>query len=312
LLRKGFVRINQPNSTREGLFYGLAAYGFWGLVPLYFKAISQVPPAEVLAHRIVWSVVFLALLVGVGGRWRDLAGCFRSRAVLRTLLASTLLIAVNWFVFIYAVSTGRLIQASLGYFITPLVSVLLGLVFLRERLRPGQWLAVALAATGVVYQAVAAGQLPWIALALAGSFGVYGLLRKTVRVDGLIGLSVETLLLLPAALGFLGYEAARDGLAWGGGDWTMDLLLALSGVVTTVPLVCFAQAARRLRLSTLGFLQYLSPSLAFLLAVGVFREEFAAGQLVSFGCIWAGLAIYSVDSVLAYNNRAPKQADVIA
>jgi chloramphenicol-sensitive protein RarD len=297
------VAEERPDHARAGLLYGLAAYGLWGLVPLYFKAIVQVPPAETLAHRVVWSVVFLAGVLSLTGRWPDLVRCFRSRPLLLILLASTLLIGLNWFVFIYAVSQRQVLETSLGYFITPLVNVLLGMVFFGERLRPRQWLALTLAAGGVLILAVAAGQVPWIALTLAVSFGTYGLLRKMAPIDGLISLAVETLLLFPAAVGFLGFLAWDDAISWGAIDRTTDVLLPLSGVVTTVPLLCFGAAARRLRLSTLGFLQYLSPSLAFLLAVGPFGEPFTTEQMASFGCIWTALAIYSADSVLAYRRR---------
>ena len=307
---KGSVGSKGMTQSQKGLLYGLAAYGLWGLVPLYFKALARVPPAEVLAHRIIWSVVFLAALVSLGGRWPELVRCLRSGKILAALLTSTLLIAVNWFVFIYGVASGQLVEASLGYFINPLVSVLLGMAFLGERLRVGQLLALALAALGVVILAVATGRLPWIALTLATSFGLYGFVRKIIPVDGLTGLSVETTLLFPAAAGYLVYLGLAGEAAWGTIDRATDVLLPLSGVVTTVPLICFGQAARRLRLSTLGFLQYLSPSLAFLLAVGLFGEPFTPVQVTSFACIWTALALYSVDSVLGFRRRGPKGADV--
>jgi chloramphenicol-sensitive protein RarD len=302
------VTVKPPDHSREGLLYGLAAYGIWGLVPLYFKAISQVPAEEILAHRVAWSAVFLAGVLSLAGRWQELARCFRSGVILGSLLASTLLIAVNWYVFIYAVNTRQVLQTSLGYFVTPLVSVVLGLVFFQERLRPGQWLAVGLAGWGVVNLAIATGELPWISLTLAGSFGVYGLVRKALAVDGLVGLSVETFLLLPAAAGFLVYQAIHQSISWGTMDPATNVLLPLSGVVTAVPLICFGQAARRLRLSTLGFLQYIAPSLALLLAVTVFREPFEWQQLTCFACIWTALAIYSVESVLAYRKRGQQEA----
>jgi chloramphenicol-sensitive protein RarD len=272
------------------------------LVPLYFKAIAELPPLEILAHRVVWSVVFLAGLVTLGRRWPELARCFRSARVLGALLASAVLVAVNWLVFIHAVETEQVLQTSLGYFITPLVNVAFGLAFFGERLRGGQWLALALAAAGVVFFP-ASGRLPWIALTLAVSFGLYGLVRKVTAVDGLVGLTVETVLLLPAALGFLIYQLASGTAAWGSAGPAAAWLLPLSGVVTAVPLVCFGQAARKLDLSVLAFLQYLSPSLAFVLAVVCFGEPFEPAQMVCFGCIWVALAIYSLDSVRAYRKR---------
>lgn len=296
---------------RRGLAYGIAAYGFWGMVPLYFKAVASVPPLEVLAHRVVWSVLLLAGLVTLARRWSDVAGCVRP-VVLLTLLASTGFIAVNWFVYVYGVATHQVLQTSLGYFINPLVNVVLGMIFFRERLRRGQWVAVSLAALGVIYLAFSAGAFPWIALTLAFSFALYGLLRKVVAVDSLIGLSVETMLLAPAALGFLIYLGVAHQGAFGSGDRTINLLLALSGLVTTVPLLCFGQAARRLPLSTLGFLQYLAPTLQFLLAVAVFREPFTAVQLGSFACIWAALVLFILDSVFAYRRRAERPLESVS
>jgi chloramphenicol-sensitive protein RarD len=297
-------------AARQGVLYGLAAYGLWGVVPVYFKAIATVPPAEVLAQRIVWSVAFLVLILTAFGRWAEVRDGLRSRPVLLRLLATTVLIALNWFAYIYGVSTGQIVQASLGYFVTPLVNVLFGLVFFRERLRPWQWAAVTLAAVGVVYLVARAGGVPWIALTLALSFGLYGLLRKQVPLDGLVCLAVETFLLLPAALGYLGWLWAEGRLALGSGERSRDWLLLASGVVTTVPLVCFGQAARRLRLTTLGFLQYLSPSLQLGLAVLVFGEGFGPTQAVSFGLIWAALALYSADALRAYRDREPAPASV--
>jgi chloramphenicol-sensitive protein RarD len=309
------VTANNPGTSREGLLYGLAAYGWWGLVPLYFKALGAVPPGELLAHRIVWSVVFLAPLLSLGGRWGALGRCFRSRTVLPTLLVTTLLIAVNWFIYIYSVSSNQVVQSSLGYFILPLANVVLGLLVFGERLRRLQWWGVGLAAAGVLLRTVEAGQLPWLALALAATFSVYGLLRKLTAVDGLVGVSVETLLLLPAAVAYLGYLGAAGASSVGTDDLALDGLLLLSGVVTAVPLLCFGQAARRLRLTTLGFLQYLSPSLQLLLAVGVFGEPFRLVELAGFVLIWSGLVFYVVDAVLvarqldrALVRAAPSQA----
>jgi chloramphenicol-sensitive protein RarD len=281
--------------TREGLLYGLAAYGWWGLVPVYFKAVADLPAVEILAQRIVWSLLFLAALLGWAGRWGEVVRCFRERRLLLTLLGSTVLIALNWLVYIYSVTSGQLVQSSLGYFLLPLVSIALGMVWFHERLRRLQSLAVALAAAGVLWLTLDTGEWPWIALVLALSFGFYGLLRKRCPVDGLVGLSVEVILLLPlAGLYLLGLALAGE-LSLGAKGATTDLLLLLSGPVTAVPLLCFGQAARRLPLSTLGFLQYLSPSLALLLAVACYGERFGWAEAVSFGLIWAGLVLYSAD-----------------
>ncbi len=293
-----------PPLSRDGLLYGLAAYGLWGLVPVYFKAVAHVSPFEVLAHRVVWSVVFLAAVVTLLRRWPDLGRCLRRPRLMTALFVSAVLIAVNWLVYIHGVGTGRIVHTSLGYYITPLVNVLLGLLVFRERMRPTQWAALGLATAGVLILVFAAGELPWIALCIAASFGLYGLVRKKAAVDSLVGLTVETLVLLPAALVALAFWASVGTLAWGTADRTTDLLLASSGVVTAVPLLCFGRAARRLPLSTLGFLQYLAPSLQFLQAVFLYDEPFTRERLVSFGCIWTALVLYSLDSALAFRRRA--------
>jgi chloramphenicol-sensitive protein RarD len=285
------------HGSHYGILYGTAAYASWGIIPLYFKTVASVPPVEVLAHRALWSFVMLAVLVGLLGRWQELWRELRSRKLLLMLSLSTLFIAANWLTFIYAVTSGHVLQASLGYFINPLVNVLLGVVFLRERLRTRQTLSIGLALIGVLVLTVLVGQVPWIALVLALTFSLYGLMRKLIPVDGLVSLTVETLILAPVGLAYLGYLSAathREPLGFG-----IVGLLMLSGPITSVPLLFFGAAARRLRLSTMGFLQYLSPTLQFLLAVLAFGEPFSAPQLLSFACIWAAVLIYAVDSVTA-------------
>jgi chloramphenicol-sensitive protein RarD len=290
--------------TRGGLLYGLAAYGMWGLMPLYFRVVGTVTPLEILAHRIVWSVVLVAAILTVWRRWPDLMRSLRSGRIVRLLLASALLVAVNWLVYIYGVWTERVLQTSLGYFINPLFSVVLGMVFFRERLRPWQWVALGLAAGGLAYLILTVGELPWIALAVAGTFGLYGLVRKTAPVDGLIGLAIETMLLAPAALAGLAVGVTTGTATFGNNEGVTDALLLLSGVVTTVPLLCFGQAARRLRLSTLGFLQYIGPSMQFLIALWVFGEPFLPAQQVSFAFIWAALLVFTVDALRAHRRRS--------
>ena len=279
-----------------GVAYGIAAYGWWGLVPVYFKAVATVPAVEVLAHRILWSVVLLAVWMRLRGRWPAAAAAMRNRRTVITLLATTVLIAGNWYVFIWAVANDHVLQASLGYFINPLVNVLLGFVFLGERLRTWQTLAVGLAAAAVLYLTLVCGQFPWIALVLAGTFGFYGLLRKTAKVDAPVGLTVETTLLLPLALAYLTYVGVEGELAFGARSRWTDLLLVLAGAVTALPLLWFTNAVRRLRLATLGFLQYIAPTGHFLLAVGLYHEPFTAAHGITFGCIWTALAIYSIDT----------------
>jgi chloramphenicol-sensitive protein RarD len=276
--------------------YAVGAYGLWGVFPLYFKAIKSVPPLEVLAHRIFWSLLFLLVLMAWRGGLRATRAALRSPRALAYLSVTTLLIASNWLVFIWAVANNHVLEASLGYFINPLVNVLLGFVFLRERLRPVQTVSVLLAAAAVTYMAAGAGNFPAVALFLAGTFGAYGLLRKIAPVEALVGLTVETGLLTPLALGYLVVQLARGEAMFGGQSTALNILLPLAGVVTATPLLWFAQAARRLRLATMGFLQYLAPTGHFLLAVLAFGEPFTAQHLITFGCIWTALALYSVDA----------------
>jgi chloramphenicol-sensitive protein RarD len=294
---------DQP-SQRAGVVYGLAAYLWWGFIPLYFKAVASVPPLEVLAHRVLWSLVFLVTFLLIRGRGSKLAALLRDRRSVALLSVTTILIAVNWLVFIWAVFNHHLLQASLGYFINPLVNVLLGFVFLRERLRRWQVVAVVLALSGVVFLAVGSGVVPWVALVLAVTFGTYGLLRKIARPDGLMGLTIETLLLAPAALGWLWWSAGQGVLVFGQHGWTVSLVLLAAGPVTALPLVWFAEGARRLRYATIGFLQYVAPSLQFLLAVVFFGEAFTTVHAVSFGLIWTALAVYSVDTARVIQSRS--------
>lgn len=284
-------------ASHTGILYGIAAYGLWGLIPLYFKSVAHVAPLEILAHRALWSFVMLAILVRVLNRWREVGRGLCNGRLMLMLGLTTLLLAANWLTFIYSVLTKHVLQASLGYFINPLVNVLLGVLFLRERLRPWQVVSIVLALIGVVVLTTYVGQVPWIALTLATTFGLYALLRKLMSVDGLVSLAVETLVLLPIALVYLSYLGAT-GIATGRSSSTLGLLL-LSGPVTTVPLLFFGAAARRLRLSTLGIVQYLTPSLHFLLAVFAFREPFSMAQVASFACIWTAIAIYTADSFRA-------------
>jgi chloramphenicol-sensitive protein RarD len=300
-------------TTRRGLILGVGAYGLWGLIPLYFKAVEmsgQVPPMEVLANRVLWCLAFLAVVVTLMARWRDAWAALCNRQALLILTASTTLIGINWFTYIYAVSTEQVMQSSLGYFITPLVNVLLGVVFLHERLRGYQVVGITLAAVGVLNLAITGGEFPWIALVLAASFSVYGLLRKTVAVDGLMGLLVETILLAPLAFGYLLYGHQQGQSSVTDGSTMTITLLMLSGPITAVPLLLFAGAARRLQLSTLGILQYLAPTVQFLLAVLVFGEPFTRSKLLSFACIWSAVLIYSFNSVRVY--RRERQVAVLA
>jgi chloramphenicol-sensitive protein RarD len=292
------------DSSRQGLVYGLLAYLVWGFFPVYFKALHGIPPVEVVAHRIIWSVLFLLALAAASDRWGEVRAAFASRQVVLTLVGSTTLITINWLVFIYAVEQGQVLQSSLGYFMTPLINVLLGMVFLRERLRPLQIVSLLLAVAGVGLLTARVGAVPWISLALASSFGLYGLLRKTANVEPLAGLLVETLLTGPLALAYLVWLGVHGQSSFPAAVDKGALWLPLAGILTATPLLLFAAAARRLRLATIGFLQYLTPSLHFALAVLAYGEPFTPAHMLTFILIWSGLAIYTADAVRAYRNPA--------
>jgi chloramphenicol-sensitive protein RarD len=286
----------QEREARIGVAAALGAFGAWGLGPLYFKAVIFAPALEVLAHRALWSVVLLLGVLAALGRLRGLAMQLAQPGVLRRLLASTLLIGTNWLIFIYAVNAERVLEISLGYYINPLVNVLLGMLVLRERLSPAAAAAVLLAAAGVANLAWQTAGFPWVSLVLAFSFGVYGLIRKTTRVGPLEGLAIETGLVAPLALAYLAWLGAAGAGHFAGG-WSVSLLLMLAGPVTAVPLVLYAAGARRLRYVTIGFLQYLAPSMHLLLAVLVFDEPFDETRMVTFAFIWAAIAVFTADSL---------------
>lgn len=284
---------------RVGVWFALTAYGSWGVAPIYFKLLGFAEPLEVVAHRVVWSVVILAAVVGLRGQWPTLRGLGRAQVL--GLALSGALISANWLLFIWAVFNDHMLDASLGYFINPLLSVMLGVLFFREWLRPAQGLALLLAAAGVLNEVLAVGLIPWVGLALALSFGFYGVVRKRLAVDSAVGLGVETALLLAPAAGYLGWAASTGAGATGRGDLAELLMLGAAGPVTVVPLVCFAAAAMRLPLSVLGFFQYIAPSIMLLLAVFVYGEPFRPSQIVTFGLIWLGLLIFSGEAL--YHQR---------
>jgi chloramphenicol-sensitive protein RarD len=282
--------------TRMGVAYGLAAYLLWGFFPLYFKWVAHVPPLEVLSHRIAWSLITLLVILAATREWGKVRTALAQGKTLITLCVTTILISTNWFVFIVAVDRGQVLQSSFGYFINPLVSVLLGFLFLGERLRRLQVVSLALAGAGVVVLTLHIGHVPWISLVLAITFALYGLLRKIVPAGALTGLSVETLLLFPAATGFLIYLAVTGKGAFPAATAGDNILLPLAGVITAIPLLWFSAAARRLSLASIGFMQYITPTIHFLLAVVAFAEPFSRAHLAGFACIWAGLLLYSYDA----------------
>lgn len=283
--------LSDPEAAK-GVAFGLTAYVMWGCFPLFFALFQGVPAFEILIHRIIWSCLFLVGLVTVLKRWKPIHQALSAPRRLGRVLGCAVLIAINWGLYIYAVETRQVFQASLGYFLTPLVNVALGMLVLRERMAGLQSLAVLIAATAIVIQLVLLGELPWISLTLALSFGTYGLLRKQVPLDGLSGLFVETLLLLPLGLMALSWLSVAELSHFLDMPRTTLLLIA-SGVITALPLLAFAGAARRLRLATLGFLMYLNPSIQFLIALLIFREPLSLIQLFTFVLIWASLVLYS-------------------
>ena len=303
---------SDPSISRAGLLYGLAAYLCWGFMPLYFKLLDHVSALEIVGHRIVWSLVFLAALVALWRRWGAIRAAVTTRRVLLTLLLTSVLIAVNWLTYIYAVVSGHVLAGSLGYYLNPLVNVLLGVVILKERLSRAQLFAVLLAGAGVAVLATGAGRDLWISLTLAASFGLYGFLRKVAPVDSLEGLSVETALLAPLALGWILWLGRQGAGGLGHYDLGTDALLVFGGAVTAIPLLLFTAAARRLPYSTLGFLQYLAPSLQFLLAVLVFGEALTTAHIICFGAIWTALAIFTFEGVRRGRAAAKERAELEA
>jgi chloramphenicol-sensitive protein RarD len=297
----------QTNRTRPpavlGVVYSTAAFLIWGISPIYWKALRSVSALEIILHRIVWSFFFLVPLIIVMRRWKEFIGALKNHRTLLILLFTALIVGGNWLLYIWAINNDHLLQASLGYYINPLVNVVLGMVFLQERLRPPQILAVLLATAGVLYLTIYYGEFPWIALTLAVSFGIYGLIRKVAPVGSLVGLTVETLLLSIPALVYLFYLDSHDQGSIFRVSLKLDLLLMGCALVTATPLLFFTLGARRLYWSTLGLLQYLAPSCMFILAVFLFREPFSSAQVVTFIFIWTALAIYSTDSVRYYRGK---------
>ncbi len=293
--------------AKQGVFLAIAAYTMWGIAPIYFKSITMVSPLEILSHRVIWSFVLLAVLLHFGRGWRNVRDVLRSKKKVTFLVSTSILVGLNWLIFIWAVHSNHMLDASLGYYINPLINVLLGMIFLAERLRKLQWFAVLLATTGVLIQLIAFGSVPIVAIALAMSFGLYGLLRKKVSLDAQTGLFIETLIMLPAAAVFLLFIADSPTANLANNSWTLNTLLISAGIITTLPLLCFTGAATRLKLSTLGFFQYIGPSLMFLLAVLVYNEAFTTDKAVTFAFIWGALVVFSYDGLS--NNRKRKQSN---
>lgn len=293
------------SSQRQGVIYALCAYTLWGIAPIYFKALAAVPAAEILTHRVIWSCALLLILVLISAQWHKVQIILRKPKVLLSLTLTATIIGGNWLLFIWAINNHHMLDASLGYYINPLFNVLLGMLFLNERLRRLQWIAVALALVGVAIQLFVFGSLPWIALVLASTFALYGLLRKKLALDALTGLWLETLIMLPAAAFYLWGIADSSTSHLSQNSWQINALLLAAGAVTTAPLLCFTAAATRLNLSTLGFFQYIGPSLMFLLAITLYGEPLMADKVLTFVCIWSALLLFSIDG-LRHSQRASR------
>lgn len=287
----------------KGIAYGLAAYGLWGLLPIYWKFLHDIPAGEILAHRMVWSLVFVAALLFYRQKWAWVKTAVQDKRTLLIYFVAAVFLAVNWGVYIWAVNAGFVIETSLGYFINPLVNVLFGFLFLGERLRPWQLAAVGIASMGVLYLTISYGALPWISLTLAFSFGTYALLKKKAPLNSLEGFSLETALLFLPALGYLLYLEGQGAGSFGHVTTTTTTLLMLTGIATAVPLILFAAAARRATLSALGIMQYIAPTMQFFLGLYLYNEPFDQTKLIGFILIWIALIIYTVESVILNHQR---------
>lgn len=293
--------------TRQGIFYALGAYFIWGIAPAYFKLLQQVTPGEIMTHRVIWSFFFMLLLLSVSRSWGKVKAIFKTPKKVLLLAVSAILVCSNWLIFIWAVNNQHILEASLGYFINPLLNVLVGMLFLGERFRRLQWLAVALAACGVMVQLWKFGSVPIIALGLAVTFSLYGLVRKKIGVDAQTGMLLETSWLLPAAAIYLFGITDSPTSHLTQNPSSLNLLLIAAGVVTTVPLMFFTAACSRLRLSTVGFFQYLGPTLMFLLAVIFYGEKMTPDKAVTFTFIWAALALFIFDALITLKRRRPAE-----
>ena len=282
---------------RGALIAGFAAFGFWGIIPIYWKWMAVVPAPQILAHRVVWTALFLILVLSWKERWPEVLSAIKSRRAALYCLASGASISINWLVFIWAVNSNHVLETSLGYFMTPLVNVLFGAVFLRERLSRFQLASVLLATIGVLNLTVGYGRFPWIAVVLAVSFGLYGLLRKLSGTAATPGLFIETVLLVPVAIGYLLLQQLHGTIFFGAPHWTASILLFTTGVVTGLPLVWFGHAARHLRMTTLAFLQYIAPSCTFFLSIFLYGEPFTRAHVITFALIWIALAIVTAETL---------------
>ncbi|MCD8498755.1 MAG: EamA family transporter RarD [Clostridiales bacterium] len=287
-----------------GLMTAIAAYTLWGFLPVYWKVLGNVPALEVLSHRIIWSLVFVTLIIGLGRQWGKIQPIIADRKQVRLIVLAAIMIALNWGLFIWAVQSNHLLDSSLGYYINPLIAVLLGVVIFKEKLNSWQKLAIASAAIGVLILVIKAGKFPWLSFALALTFGIYGAIKKAVKATSLVGLALETAVLAPLALVFIVSRQATGHGALGGSSLTVTLFLLGAGVATAIPLILFAFSAKRIPLSTLGITQYIAPTLMFLFGVFVYHEPFQLVNAVSFGFIWLAVVIYSLSQTRILRRKA--------
>jgi chloramphenicol-sensitive protein RarD len=294
--------------SKKGLYYGILAYTLWGFLPLYWHALQNVPASVILVNRILWSFVFLAILLSFRKRWAWVQTLRTDKSAILYMVLAAVLIGVNWYIYIWAVNADYVVETSLGYFINPLVNVFLGTFFLHEQLRTGQWWSVGLAGLGVLYLTAIYGSLPWIALSLAFSFGFYGLIKKKVRLGAAESLTSEMSVLLIPALLFLTYISTINQTSIELSDIRTIVLLVGSGIVTAIPLVLFAAAARRIPLTTIGLLQYIAPTIQFLIGVYIFQEPFTTQRLIGFVVIWVALALYTIEGIYHQRNRTSLSA----
>lgn len=285
------------NQNTIGVWYAIAAFTTWGVLPLYWKALDEIPAGEILAHRILWSFVLVACIMGACGRLTELKKIFRDKKAFISVAIGSVLISSNWFIYIWAVNNNHVVETSLGYYINPLISVLLGVLVLKERLSSRQIVSLILAAVGVIISTVHYGKIPWTALLLALSFGLYGLVKKTAKLDSLAALALETMFVVPVSLVYLLINYSTGSGSYESTSLTLMLLLVFSGVATSLPLYWFAQGARLVPLSTIGFIQYLAPSISLILGVFIFEEPFTTVDTISFGFIWTALLIYSLSGL---------------
>jgi len=284
--------------TMQGAYFALTAYLFWGFIPVYFKLIDKVSPWEILGHRVIWSVV---LLLGILAATKQLGALKVEARVIKRLILTSILLSVNWLVFIYAILNNNIVETSLGYFINPLISVFLGMIFLSERLRPLQWIAVLIASSGIVFQLIYYGEVPLIALTLAFSFGFYGLVRKNLNLPAVVGLTLESMIMLPFALVGIAWLYQAGQLDFGSVGLQTTTLLMLGGLVTSFPLLCFAAAVTRLSLTAVSMFQYIAPSLSLIIAVIAYNEPFGFDRVITFSCIWTALLIFTLEAF--YHHR---------